>query len=85
MAVELAGRFGIRYAERYLTGDDLASADEALLTNTPTCVLPVTRFNGRPIGSGRPGKLFDGLIAAWSALVGIDIVGQAERKLGTRN
>jgi branched-chain amino acid aminotransferase len=57
----------------------VASADEALLTSTPTCVLPVTRFNGRPIGSGRPGKLFDGLIAAWGELVGVDIIAQAEK------
>ena len=79
---ELARRFGIAYTERDLTGDDVASADEVLLTSTPTCVLPVTRFNGRPIGSGRPGEVFHRLIAAWGELVGLDIVGQAEKFVG---
>ncbi len=79
VAVELARRCGVPSSQRDLTTDDVASADEALLTSTPMCLLPVVRLNGRPIGSGRPGKLFHRLIAAWSDMVGIDIVAQAER------
>ncbi len=59
-----------------VTTDDLASADEAFLTSTPTCLLPVTKFNGQPIGSGRPGPIFRKLIDTWSQMVGIDIVEQ---------
>ncbi len=53
----------------------MAAADEVLLTSTSMCVLPVTRFNGRPIGAGRPGKVFGDLLAAWSRLAGVDIAG----------
>jgi branched-chain amino acid aminotransferase len=77
--VKLAERLGIRWTERELTSDDVASADEVLLTSTPMCLLPVTRFNARPIGDGRPGEVFHRLIAAWSEMVGVDIACQADR------
>ncbi len=55
---ELAGRLGIAFAHRKMLPDDLARADEAFLTSTPNCILPVTRFNKKPIGGGKPGVDF---------------------------
>jgi len=78
-AVELARRLGIPTHQRDLTAADVASADEALLTSTSVCVLPAVRLSGRPIASGRPGAIFLRLLEAWSEMVGIDIVAQAER------
>jgi len=80
--VELAEGLGISTLERDLRPEDVASADEVLLGSTPLCLLPVTRFNGRPIGDGKPGAVFGRLAAAWSALVGLDIVRQAEQFAG---
>jgi branched-subunit amino acid aminotransferase/4-amino-4-deoxychorismate lyase len=34
---------------------DLAEADEAFLSSSVAGVLPVTSFDGRPIGGGTPG------------------------------
>jgi branched-chain amino acid aminotransferase len=79
VAVELAGRLGIPFVQRDLTAADVATADEAFLTSTTTCILPVTKFNGQAIGSGRPGKVFSDLLAAWSEMVGVDIAAQAGR------
>jgi branched-subunit amino acid aminotransferase/4-amino-4-deoxychorismate lyase len=62
-----------------LVPDDLAVADEVLLTSTPWCLLPVTRFEGRPVGRGEPGPVFRRLLTAWSEMVGIDIAAQADR------
>jgi branched-chain amino acid aminotransferase len=76
---ELAGKLGIRSSQRDLRPRDVASAEEVLLTSTPMCLLPVTRFNGRAIGDGVPGAVFRRILAAWSEMVGIDIVAQAER------
>lgn len=50
-----AARVGLRPAEARLTRDDLAEAEEAFLSSSVAGVLPVTRFAGRAIGSGRPG------------------------------
>ena len=78
-ARRLAASTGIRWEERSLTAADLASADEILLTSTPSCILPATRFDGRPVGPGRPGPVFERLLAVWSAEVGLDIAAQARR------
>jgi len=50
-----AGRAGLAPVEGWLTPADLAEADEAFLCSSVAGVLPVTRFEGRPIGSGAPG------------------------------
>jgi branched-chain amino acid aminotransferase len=50
-----AGRVGLAPIEGWLTSADLADADEAFVCSSVAGVLPVTRFDGRPIGSGAPG------------------------------
>ena len=77
--VELAAEAGIETVHRELTPQDVATAGEVLLTSTPPCLLPATRFNGHKIGDGRPGPIFRRLLAAWSDRVGIDIAAQAGR------
>ncbi|MCE9525456.1 MAG: aminotransferase class IV [Planctomycetales bacterium] len=76
---ELAGNLGIPFSFRSLTVDDVAAADEALLCSTSPCIWPVTKLNGRPMGSGAPGEIARRLLAAWSKLVGLDIAAQAKR------
>jgi branched-chain amino acid aminotransferase len=78
-AAELAASIGIGFVHAPVTPDDLAHADEAFLTSTPTCLLPVTRFNLAPVGTGRPGPVFHKLMEAWSASIGVDIVEQMRR------
>ena len=50
-----AERVGLRPAEAWLTPRDLATADEAFVSSSVAGILPVTRFDGRDIGTGRPG------------------------------
>ena len=50
-----AGTAGLRPVEGWLTPDELAAADEAFVCSSVAGILPVTRFNGHPIGTGRPG------------------------------
>ena len=76
---ELATEAGIEMVHQDLTAQDVAAAAEVLLTSTPSCLLPATRFNGHEIGDGRPGPIFRRLLAAWSDRVGIEIAAQAGR------
>lgn len=46
---------GLRPAEAWLTSRDLRDADEAFISSSVAGILPVTRFAGEPIGTGRPG------------------------------
>jgi branched-subunit amino acid aminotransferase/4-amino-4-deoxychorismate lyase len=79
-AENLAASLRLTWKTRSLTEADLAAADEILLTSTPNCILPATRFNGRSIGTGRPGPIFQQLLEAWSDRVGIDIAAQARAR-----
>ncbi len=71
--IELAERLGIEFVECDFDTARAIQAEEALLASTPFCLLPVTRINGGTIGDGRPGPIFERLLAAWSELVGVDI------------
>ena len=73
---ELAAKMGWECVEKDMQPYDVLNADEAWVTTTPYCLAPVTRINNRPIGSGRPGPRFQEMMAAWSELVGMDVLGQ---------
>ncbi len=81
---ELAERLNFICRFAPLRPYDVANADEAFTSSTPYCLLPVTRFNGKPIGSGRPGEVFKSLLAEWSKLVGLDIAEQIRRVAAER-
>lgn len=74
--IELAEQLDVRFVEREIQVHDVVNAEEAWLTSTPFCILPVTRINGISIGAGTPGPAFHRFIAAWSELVGVEILSQ---------
>ena len=76
---ELAPQLGYDFVEKDLQPYDVVNADEAWLPTTPYCLAPATRINGTPIGSGKPGPGFSRVMAAWSDLVGLDIIDQIRR------
>ena len=75
---ELAGQLGLEVQERNIDPYDVHTADEAFMTGTPFCMLPVTALNGLPIGAGEVGPVFEKIIGRWSSNVGIDIVKQIQ-------
>lgn len=78
MVVELAGKLGIPFVERDIQVPSALNADEAFLTSTPYCLMPVVKINGAAVGDGVPGLLTRRLLAAWSAEVGLDIEKQIQ-------
>jgi len=76
---ELAEQLGIPVIEEDLQPYDLYTADETFFSSTPYCLLPVTAFDKRDIGDGKPGPVFKQLMSAWSERVGMDVVGQSEK------
>ena len=71
--LELAKDLGITCYETNLQVKDVENADEAFMTATPFCMLPVTSIHGKKIGSGERGSIFNKLLNQWSTNVGIDI------------
>lgn len=76
---ELCPQLGMPIVEKNIEAYDVFTADEAFMTGTPFCMLPVTALNGNPIGNGLVGEGFTGLINQWSSNAGVDIVGQIQK------
>ena len=76
---ELAAMLNVPFIMRPLTVDDFRTSDEAMLTSTSICLLPIVECDGQPIGNGQPGPIYRRLLAAWGNLVGLDVAAQAKR------
>ena len=76
--LQLADRLGIPTSVEPIQPYDVYNADEAMLCTTPYCLLPVGRADNRQIGEETPGPITRQLLAAWSEMVGLDIVDQAD-------
>lgn len=82
-AIDLAHELGVPLREADLDLYDAYTADEAFITSTSFCIVPVSSFNGNAIGSGGvPGPITDRLTKAYSGLVGVDIAAQYLARLG---
>jgi branched-chain amino acid aminotransferase len=76
---DLCKQLGMPVIEKNFEPYDIYTADEAFMTGTPFCMLPVTSLNGIKIGNGSIGESFKKLIEKWSLNMGIDIVGQIKQ------
>ncbi len=76
---ELAAVLNVPFNMRPLTVDDFRTSDEAMLTSTSICLLPIVECDGKPIGTGEPGPIYRQLLTAWGNLVGLDVAAQAKR------
>ena len=79
--LELAAQLNISLEVTDFQPYDIYTADEAFFTSTPYCIMPATKFNGLPVGDGQVGPVTKRILQAWSQLVGIDIVAQAQGQL----
>ncbi len=77
--IELAEKMNIKVVEKDINQYDFINADEAFFTTTTYCILPISRVNGIPVGKEIPGYYTKKLLNAWSEMVGVDIVKQAQK------
>ena len=66
--IDLARDAGITVSEPNLTRYDLYIADECFLTGTGAEIIPVTKIDGRVVGSGKPGSVTRSLVTKYHAL-----------------
>lgn len=79
MLQSLAADLDVPFVHRDVTIDDVLTADEAMLSSTSPCLLPVRSLNGQEIGAACPGPLFVDAMERWSDKVGVAIVRQAQQ------
>jgi branched-chain amino acid aminotransferase len=66
--IALCKENGIPIVERRISPDELRGADEAFLTSATRGVLPITRIDEQPVGSGVPGPVTRRLISLYDQL-----------------
>jgi D-alanine transaminase len=67
LVLELAQEAGVPFAQAAIDAADLETADEIWLTSSTREVSAVVELNGRPVGSGRPGELWQRMDALFQA------------------
>jgi branched-chain amino acid aminotransferase len=70
---------GYKVIEKNIEPYDVYTADEAFMTGTPFCMLPVTSLNDVDIGDGIVGEHFNALLKRWSSNMNVDISGQIQK------
>jgi len=66
--IELASERGYNVAQSHLPADEARTADEVFATSTAGGILPITKIDGRVIGSGAPGPVTRELQESYWAL-----------------
>lgn len=62
---ELCREAGIPFTLRRITREEVRDADELLLSSATKEVLPVATLDGKPVGNGRPGPIYETLYALY--------------------
>ena len=75
--LELADSLGVAVDEDDYSTYDVYVADEAFVSSTRLCMVPVDTINGLRLSGELPGPLTRRLLSGWSELVGVDFVQQA--------
>lgn len=66
--LQLAKQVGLGLDERCLTPQQASAADELFLAVTTKDIVPVVKFDGTPIGDGKPGRYTKAMIEAFRKL-----------------
>lgn len=69
VVIDLARKKHLPTEEGFYKPDALFEAEEAFLTNSGFELMPVTRINGNPIGSGKPGPITSRLHQAFKEVI----------------
>ena len=67
LVVEQAHEHGLTVKEANIKQTELETADEIWLTSSTKEILPVTKLNGQPVGSGKPGTVWQQMYALYQA------------------
>lgn len=73
VVLDLAAHTGVACHEKMLVAKEVLAADEVFLTNTGWEILPVTRVNGKSVGSGKPGPVSQALRQEFRKIVDAEI------------
>ncbi|WP_437188079.1 aminotransferase class IV [Planctomicrobium sp. SH668] len=79
---EIAEEAGMTVIHKQLTVEEVLNAQEAFLTSSTYCILPIGKLNQQRIGEDVPGPVTQKLVALWSEKIGLHF---AEQSLNSLN
>jgi len=62
---QLCRNAGIPFELRRVSRAEVESADEIILSSATKEVLPCTQLDGKPVGNGKPGPIYEKLFAGY--------------------
>ena len=83
--LELAESLGVPVDEEEYTPYDVYLADEAFISSTRYCLLPVASLNGYSLSQELPGPVTRRVLDAWRETAGVNFVQQALDRLRDEN
>ena len=69
----LCKKLKLKVIEKNIEAYDVYNADEAFMTCTPFCILPVTSLNSVSIGDGKVGKIYKKILKKWCSETKVNI------------
>jgi D-alanine transaminase len=66
---QLAAKAGVKFESRPISREEVEQADELMLSSATKEVLPITRYDGKPVGSGKPGPVYAKLRAGYDEAI----------------
>ncbi|MGZ9983626.1 D-amino acid aminotransferase [Bordetella bronchiseptica] len=66
---ELAEAAGLPFEARRISREEVLAADELMLTSATKEVLPIVRLDGKAVGTGKPGPVYEQLRAGYDARI----------------
>ncbi len=66
---ELARDAGISFTARPISSAQVDAADELMLTSATKELLPITTYDGKPVGTGKPGAVYRALRAGYDRAI----------------
>jgi D-alanine transaminase len=66
---ELAAKAGVPFESRPISQREVEQADEMMLTSATKEVVPITMFDGKPVGTGKPGPVYAKLRAGYDEVI----------------
>lgn len=74
---DLAANAGIPFEARPISEAEVEQADELMLTSATKEVLPIVQYNGKPVGTGHVGAVYQALRAGYDELI-IELEGESD-------
>ncbi len=76
--IQICEELEIPFTFTDLKKSDLLQADEAFLTSSTFCLMPVASVDGNSIGTSIPGTVTEKIRQSWTTSIGLDFVEQAK-------